>query len=786
MNWPTLKMLMAVALLGWLPQKVFAQNLDVRQPLTPVPFPQVKIDSAFWTPRLKVHRERTIAANLHQCEVTGRIRNFAVAAGLVEGKHQGLLFDDSDVYKVLEGVAYTLAVERDEQLEKRADEIIELIAQAQQPDGYLNTYYTLVEPQNRWQNIAHGHELYCAGHLIEAAVAYYQATGKRRLLEVACKFADHIDATFGPGRKVDTSGHEEIELALVKLFRATGERRYLELAKFFLDVRGRADLRKLFGEYCQDHQPVREQTEVVGHAVRAMYLYCGMIDVAMATGDATLVANLDRIWTDITQRKMYITGGIGSSASNEGFTQPYDLPNDAAYAETCAAVGLALWNHRLFLTSGDGKYVDVLERALYNGLLSGVSLSGDHFFYTNPLASRGQHRRVPWFACACCPSNVARYIPAIGERLFAVGRGGVWTALYAGAKTTISLPDTELHVSEETNYPWDGNITLRLDPQPAAEFSVYLRIPGWCREPYRVIVNGQPVDAGTPVRGYVAVRRRWQPGDWLRLELPMTVRREYAHPLVRANVGRTALTRGPLVYCIEQADHPDGVRNVYLPADAPLEARIGHELGEQMVVIRGEAAAVTGYNEDGTRSTRPAPIVAIPYFAWNNRRPGEMVVWIAERPELAEIPGEVGVQLGNLWISGSHCNATDTLEALADQRLPQSSGDHSLPRMTWWDHRGTTEWVAYRFPQPRRLSRCAVYWFDDTGRGACRVPQSWRLLWRDGQTWRPVELKPGHHYTTSLDQWNQIEFEPVTTTQMRLEVQLRPGFSGGILEWRVE
>jgi hypothetical protein len=341
-------------------------------------------------------------------------------------------------------------------------------------------------------------------------------------------------------------------------------------------------------------------------------------------------------------------------------------------------------------------------------------------------------------------------------------------------------------VSEETNYPWDGNITLRLDPQPAAEFSVYLRIPGWCREPYRVIVNGQPVDAGTPVRGYVAVRRRWQPGDWLRLELPMTVRREYAHPLVRANVGRTALTRGPLVYCIEQADHPDGVRNVYLPADAPLEARIGHELGEQMVVIRGEAAAVTGYNEDGTRSTRPAPIVAIPYFAWNNRRPGEMVVWIAERPELAEIPGEVGVQLGNLWISGSHCNATDTLEALADQRLPQSSGDHSLPRMTWWDHRGTTEWVAYRFPQPRRLSRCAVYWFDDTGRGACRVPQSWRLLWRDGQTWRPVELKPGHHYTTSLDQWNQIEFEPVTTTQMRLEVQLRPGFSGGILEWRVE
>jgi DUF1680 family protein len=754
--------------------------------LEPVPSEHVRIDSPFWNPRLEAHAQGTVEANLHQCQVTGRIQNFAVAAGLAEGKHQGFLFNDSDVYKVIEGVAYTLALRRDKHLEKRADEIIELIEAAQQPDGYLNTYYTLVEPQARWQNIAHGHELYCAGHLMEAAVAYYRATGKRRLLDVACRLADHIDATFGPGKKVDTSGHEEIELALVKLYRATGEPRYLELARFFIDVRGRSDLRRVFGEYAQDHLPVREQTDVVGHAVRAMYLYCGMIDVAAATGDQSLLANLERIWTDITERKMYVTGGIGSSGSNEGFTRPYDLPNDSAYAETCAAIGLALWNHRMFLLSAHGKYADVLERAVYNGLLSGVSLSGDRFFYTNPLASRGQHERVAWFDCACCPSNVVRYVPSMGERAYAVGRDGVWTVLYMGSTASFTLGERKIELVQDTNYPWDGGITLEVNPQPPGEFTLYLRIPGWCQEPFRLAVNGQPIESPQVQDGYVPLRRMWQPGDVVRLDLPMPVRRVYADKRVRANAGRVCLARGPIVYCLEQRDNPEGVRNLSLPPHAALEAVYDPDLLQGVVVIRGEALALTGRTEAGEPQVRPVPFQAIPYCTWNNRGRGEMVVWIAETPEAAELAGETGVRVGELLLRGSHCNATDTLEALADGVLPAASSDHGLARMTWWDHRGTREWVSYQFARPKSVSKCAVYWFDDTGRGACRTPRSWRLLWHDKDGWRPVELKPGSSYGTALDRFNAVEFEPVTTRELRLEVELQPNYSGGILEWQVE
>src|SRR5262249_4445787 len=375
--------------------------------LTAVPFQDVRIEDAFWGPRIKTVRTATVEANLQQCEVTGRIKNFAIAGTLEDGKHEGALYNDSDVYKVIEGIACVLADKRDADLEKRTDAIIGKIAAAQQPDGYLNTYYTLVEPKKRWQNIAHGHELYCAGHLIEAAVAYHQATGKCKLLDVARKFADHICDTFNPKKRIEVCGHEEIELALVKLYHATKDKRYLEQAKFFIDMRGRADRRKkLFGEYAQDHKPVREQKEVVGHAVRAMYLYAGMADVAGLTGDKGLLAALEKIWHDVVDRKMYVTGGIGPSAHNEGFTVPYDLPNDSAYAETCAAIGMALWNHRMFLMSGGGKYADVLEREVYNGLLSGVSLDGDRFFYVNPLGSKGKHHRVPWFDCSCCPTNL--------------------------------------------------------------------------------------------------------------------------------------------------------------------------------------------------------------------------------------------------------------------------------------------------------------------------------------------------------------------------------------------
>ncbi|HEV3342261.1 MAG TPA: beta-L-arabinofuranosidase domain-containing protein [Pirellulales bacterium] len=753
------------------------------EPLAAVPFQKVRIDDSFWSPKLETNRTATIEANLRQCELTGRIKNFAVVGKLVPGKHEGALFNDSDVYKMIEGIAYSLTTHDDPQLARRTDAVIEQIAAAQQPDGYLNTYYTLVEPQARWQNIQYGHELYCAGHLIEAAIAYQQATGKTKLLEVAQEFADEICGTFGEGRKCDTCGHEEIELALVKLWRATGDRKYLEQAQYFVDVRGRGDLRRLFGQYAQDDKPVRQQTEVAGHAVRAMYLYAAMADVAAVTGDPELLASLESIWRDVVERKMYVTGGIGPSAHNEGFTVPYDLPNDSAYAETCAAIGMALWNHRLFLMSGDGKYADVLEREVYNGLLSGVSLSGDRFFYVNPLGSKGNHHRVPWFDCSCCPTNIVRYIPGMGERAFATRGNELWTVLYFGNEAEVKLAGGAIKLREETRYPWDGEVKLTLTPAKPMAFDLKLRVPGWCHQA-AVQVNAETVHA-KPERGYVTLSRTWRPGDVVTLSLAMPIERVYADPHVQADVGRVAVQRGPVVYCLEGVDNDGQVRNFVLPREAKLEAAFEPDLLAGVVVVRGEGLRVNTAGDVADARTQKVKFQAVPYYAWDNRAPGQMLVWLPESPKLAEIPGNSGEVVSGIRVSASHCWANDTVRALADGNLPSSSGDHDLPRMTWWDHRGTTEWVEYRFDRPQTLESAAVYWFDDTGRGQCRVPESWRLYWLDGDDWQPVELRSGKTYTTNLDEFNRVEFKPVTTRAMKLEARLQPGFSGGILEWQV-
>ncbi len=752
--------------------------------LTAVPFQDVRLEDAFWGPRLRTNRTATVEANLRQCERTGRIRNFAVAAKLEAGKHQGLLFDDSDVYKVIEGIAYALAEHRDPDLEKRADRVIDLIAAAQQPDGYLNTFYTLVEPQNRWKNIQHGHELYCAGHLIEAAVAYHQATGKRKLLDVARKLADHVADTFGPGKRIETSGHEEIELALVKLYRATGEKRYLDQARFFLDVRGDRSKRRPFGEYAQDHKPVREQTEVAGHAVRATYLYCAMADVAALTGDEGLLKAIEAIWHDVVERKMYVTGGIGPSASNEGFTVPYDLPNDSAYAETCAAVGMALWNHRMFLMSGDGKYADVLEREVCNGLLSGVSLAGDRFFYVNPLGSVGRHHRVPWFDCSCCPTNIVRYLPGIGERAYARRGNGVWTVLYAGSTATIPLEGGKVTLKQETKYPWDGEIRIAVEPEKPFAFELHLRIPGWCRQEAALTVNGEKVEV-KPEKGYVTLSRTWKAGDAVRLVLPMPVERVYADPRVKADVGRVALQRGPVVYCLEGVDNGGSVRNLVLPRGAAVSSHFEKDLLGGVVVVTGDALAAS--RPEGEVVTKPVKFTAVPYCAWDNRAPGPMVVWIAEDPERAEIPGEDGVVVKGVLVRASHLNPTDTLETLNDGVVPKNSADHSIRRMTWWDHKGTTEWLSYRFvdKKPPAVTEASVYWFDDTGIGACRVPAEWKLLYRDGAEWKPVKLTGDSRCGTAPDRFNKVSFEPVATRELRIEVKLKPGFSGGVLKWTV-
>lgn len=768
--------------------------------LRAVPFENVHLADAFWTPKIDTNRTATIEANLDQCEATGRIKNFAVAGKLVPGRHQGALFNDSDVYKVIEGIAYTLTSRRDAELERRADAIIDQIAAAQQPDGYLNTYYTLAEPQARWQNIQFGHELYCAGHLIEAAIAYKQATGKDKLLKVAVRLADQIESVFGPDKRHETTGHEELELALVKLWQATGERRYLDQARFFLDIRGRTDGRKLFGEYAQDHKPVREQTEVTGHAVRAMYLYAAMADVAASTGDRDLLASLERIWQDVVGRKMYVTGGIGPSAHNEGFTVPYDLPNDSAYAETCAAIGMALWYHRMFLMTGDGKYADVLEREVYNGMLSGVSLSGDRFFYVNPLGSKGGHHRVPWFDCSCCPTNIVRYIPGLGERVYATRGDELWTVLYIsgtaevtlGADTPAGRADKDadssnaarLRITQTGRYPWDGHIELTLEPPAARLFALKLRVPGWCHK-FELALNGQPMEAPAVDEGHLTVRRIWHPGDTIALDFAMPVERVHADPHVKADVGRVAIARGPVVYCLEGADNDAHVRDLYLPTDAELKAEFQSDLLGGVTVVHGTAMRVSA-NDDAEVKTSPVPFTAVPYFTWDNRQPGQMVVWLPETPELAEVAGREGQRINDVFVSASHCYANDQVAAVADGELPKSSDDHSLPRMTWWDHRGGKEWLSYRFDEPRRISASSVYWFDDTGRGQCRVPASWRLLWLDGDDWKPVASAGKPSYATERDRFNRVEFEPVATRGLRLEVELQPDFSGGILEWQVE
>lgn len=616
------------------PAVASASPVENRGRLAPVPFTAVTIENGFWEPWLEINREKTLPHNLDVCEETGRIRNFAQAAGLDPSPYEGHYFHDSDVYKVLEGAAYCLATRPDEELEARLDRIIDLIARAQQPDGYLNTWFTLKEPDQRWADIPVKHELYCAGHLFEAAVAHYEATGKRTLLDVACQFADHIDGIFGPGKRHAVPGHEEIELALIKLWRVTGEERYLRLAQFFVDEHGQASTHELYGTYCQDHRPIREQAEAVGHCVRAMYLYSAVADLAALTGDPGYREALEKLWQDVVTRKMYLTGGIGVQGHGEGFARPYFLPNYDAYAETCAAIGMAFWNHRLTLLFGEGRFADVVERVLYNGALSGVSLDGKKFFYVNPLASRGDHHRQPWYGCACCPTNVVRFLAALGGYLYAASADGTgaWIVHYVQGTGVVPLKDGKVKFTQTTRYPWEGEVKIAVEPEGMTEFAVHARIPGWC-EGATVWVNGQRVEA-EPTDGFVQIQRAWQAGDVIELDLPMPVRQVASPPEVEENVGRLALQRGPVVYCLEDADHPVPVSRIALPRGAAFEAEFRPDLLGGVVVLRGEGVYRRFVETDGglRPETRSVPVTAIPYYAWDNREPGEMVVWVPTEP----------------------------------------------------------------------------------------------------------------------------------------------------------
>ncbi|HOS94632.1 MAG TPA: glycoside hydrolase family 127 protein, partial [Armatimonadota bacterium] len=584
--------------------------------LTPVPLTDVRLTDGFWAPRLEVLRDVTIAHEIRMCEETGRIHNFRAAAGTEPGGFEGIFFNDSDVYKLIEGASYLYAIEGDAarraRIAEQIDPLIDAIAAAQQPDGYIYTFYTLTDPGLRWSDLPSMHELYCMGHLLEAGVAHFQATGSRRLLDVAIRAADCIDSVFGPGKNPGVCGHEEIELALVKLADATGDAKYLRLAEHFINARGYAHT-----EYDQNHIPVRDQRSVVGHAVRAMYLFCAAADVAARTGDAGLLEATRAIWDDLTFAKMYITGGIGPSGSNEGFTTAYDLPNETAYAETCAAIGLVLLGHRMALVDADARYVDEAERALMNGALSGISLSGDRFFYVNPLGSRNGHQRVDWFGCACCPPNILRVIPQVPGMLYATGERALYVQLYARSEARARVAGQAVALTQETDYPWDGRIRLTVKPDMPAEFVVCLRKPGWCRS-WTVRVNGGERPARVSDDGYIHLRERWS-GQTITLDLDMPVERVEAHPMVQADVGRVALQRGPLVYCLEGVDNDRHVRDLYLPRDTSLRSEFDGQLLGGVVKVRGTARRAAG--EWDRRLYRTAelsgdvPFTAVPYYA---------------------------------------------------------------------------------------------------------------------------------------------------------------------------
>ena len=640
-------------LLAWFGVVLCASSAGLKDyPYQPVPFTTVRIESSFWSPRMETNRVTTVWYDFQKCEETGRIDNFAKAGKLMPGEFRGTPFDDSDVFKVIEGAAYTLALHPDPKLDKYLDDLSVKIAAAQEPDGYLYTART-IDPKcrldffgpTRWSKLAGSHELYNLGHLYEAAVAHYQATGKRSLLNVATKSADLVCKTFGPGagQLKEPPGHEEIEIGLVKLFRATGERKYLDQAKFFCDIRGRADTHKLRGPYQQDHKPILEQDEAVGHSVRAGYFYSGVADVAALTGDAAYVQAIDRLWENVVSKKMHLTGGIGATASGEAFGVAYDLPNRSAYLETCAAIANALWNERMFLLHGDPKYIDVLERVIYNGFLAGVGLSGDRFFYPNPLESDGKEKfnmghceRAAWFGCSCCPVNDVRFMPEIASFIYATRGSDLFVNLFIGGRAGIDLAGTQLEAQQTTQYPWDGKVTLKLTKvgdggsKAPHELTLHLRIPGWARNQpvpsdlYRydeglkprvtVAVNGKPLDVPL-TQGFADISRQWKAGDTVTLDLDMPVRSVVAHPAVQADRDRFALERGPLLYCAEGVDNGGHVLDRVLAGKVSFKAQPHPELLGGITTV------------DVLSGTGGQKVTCIPYYAWCNRGANEMRVW---------------------------------------------------------------------------------------------------------------------------------------------------------------
>lgn len=784
---------------------IYAQKAPAHgYPINPVPFTSVKVNDSFWGQRLKASREVTIPLAFSKCEETGRYRNFELAAHPSDTTQvTGYPFDDTDVYKTIEGASYLLQAYPDKKLKKYIDSVLVIVAAAQEPDGYLYTARTM-NPKHphewagskRWEKVEElSHEFYNLGHMVEGAIAHYQATGQRNFLDIAIRYADCVCREIGdkPGQQVRVPGHQIAEMALARLYLVTGDKKYLDQAKSFLDKRGYTSRRD---EYSQAHKPVIEQDEAVGHAVRAAYMYSGMADVAALTGDTAYIRAIDRIWDNIVSKKLYITGGIGATSNGEAFGENYELPNMSAYCETCAAIGNVYVNYRLFLLHGDSKYYDVLERTLYNGLISGVSLDGGSFFYPNPLESMGQHQRQPWFGCACCPSNICRFIPSLPGYVYAVKDRNVYVNLFMGNQAELEVEGKKVLLEQATTYPWNGDVTVKVSKNTAGQFALKIRIPGWVRNQvvpsdlytfsdnvrpkYSVKVNGLEVNSELK-QGYFTVNRKWKKGDKVEIHFDMDVRTVRANNKVEADRGRIAIERGPVVYCAEWPDNDFNVLNILVNRSPEFEVVSRPDLLCGIDQIRTQAQTLE-YDDKGRLTVKDHMLTLIPYYAWCHRGSGNMAVWLPDEVN-ATRPAAVPTLASKSKMEASH--KTSSLSSIADGLVPRDENDRTIPYYHWWPKEGTTEWISYEFPEAMTVSSATVYWYDDGPWGGCRVPESWKLYYKDASgNW--VEVENPDQYGVKKGAPNTVRFNPVKTSAVKLEVVLPEKNASGIYEWEVE
>ncbi|MBQ5395528.1 MAG: glycoside hydrolase family 127 protein [Alistipes sp.] len=797
--------------------------------LTQISFDKVTLQDDFWLPRLNTQKQTLVPFSLEKTE--SAVENLRRVGAYLRGERVteqfvGPYYVASDLFKVMEGAAYLLTLEKDEELERQMDEIIDVIAAAQAPDGYLYEHHILPKhlrnPRNNagerpYSYVDHSHELYNMGHMYEGAVAYFRATGKRKWLDVAEKNARHInkvffegDPNYNDGKPVmQAPGHEEIELALVKLYQATGEKLYLDMAKKFIDIRGVTYIPKGTGllsyDYAQQYKPVREQRYAIGHAVRATYLYSGMADVAAMTGDTTLEPALDAIWHDIVDRKMHITGGLGAVPGIEGFGPDYVLPNKDTYNETCAAVGNVFFNYRMFLMSGDAKYVDVAEVALYNNVLAGVNLAGNRFFYVNPLEADGRKAfnhgtagRAPWFGTACCPSNLARLIPQVSGMAYSYAEDNVYCGFYMGSEVEVPMAGGNVVLSQHTQYPFDGNITIEVTPKAdGEEFTLWLRVPTWCGEQFVpgelyhfddseaaaavVRVNGRKVRSEV-VDGFLPVRRAWSAGDVVELELPMPVRFSVADERVEADRNRVCVTRGPLVYCAEEPDNEYNVSSYFVKIETQSSSSVDEFTSGVLAAIPTINLVASSASVDGESE---ADLTLIPYYAWNNRGDNmAMNVWFARDAETAR--NGMVMTVGNIAeVKASHTNNSDDVYAVADGKQPKTSHDTSISRWTSWSQKGKEQWLEIKLKSEQDVEAVSVYWYDD--KGGVQLPVAWSIDYMSDGKW--VEYKPyvTDHFGVEGDKYNMVHpAAPVKTDMLRLKMKPKADATVGILELTIE